>query len=220
VDGNSNVYTTGLFTGSVNFNPSGTYILNRAGGADIFVSKLDTNGNFVSAADMGGPGTDDGVSIAVDSSSSGSPNVYTTGLFRYTADFNPNGTYNLTVDSTAGGVNPDLFVSKLTQSGPLLVTRGSTSLGDATNSDRILASLLVPGSIIDTASDITDNGSPKQLESRLVEYTVTQTVKSASPTLTLLHAPSSIAADWLFADLVSGGLADALTADTLLVPSA
>jgi hypothetical protein len=47
---------------------------------------------------------------------------------------------------------------------------------------------------------------------------------SANPTITPQAAwppsPATLALDWLFADLVSGGLTDALAADALLAPPA
>src|SRR3989304_4344772 len=61
---------------------------------------------LVWAKSMGGASDDRGYSIAID----GSGNVYTTGYFWGTADFDPGaGTYNLT---PAGG-SQDIFVSKL-----------------------------------------------------------------------------------------------------------
>ncbi|MBD2705100.1 SBBP repeat-containing protein [Spirosoma sp. BT702] len=110
VDASGNVYTTGSFSGTVDFNPgSGTANLTAADVSDIFVSKLDASGNFVWAKAMGGSGNDVGNSIAVD----GSGNVYTTGSFAGTADFDPGaGVYSL---STVGSA--DIFVSKLNASG-------------------------------------------------------------------------------------------------------
>ena len=65
VDSSSNVYTTGLFQGTVDFNPgSGTSNLTSAGDWDTFVSKLDKNGNFAWARSMGGTGQDIGNGIA------------------------------------------------------------------------------------------------------------------------------------------------------------
>ena len=53
VDGSGNVYTTGTFNGTVNFNPNSGTAHNLSGGG-IFVSKLDANGNYVAAASMAG----------------------------------------------------------------------------------------------------------------------------------------------------------------------
>ena len=123
VDSSGNVYTTGYFNGTVDFDPgAGTSNLTSAGGADAFVSKLDSSGNFVWAKGFGGTSGDYGNSIAVDSSG----NVYTTGYFPGTVDFDPGaGTSNLT---SAGGA--DAFVSKLDSSGNFVWAK---SFGGALN---------------------------------------------------------------------------------------
>ncbi len=110
IDGLGNVYTTGFFNGTVDFDPgAGTFNLTSAGGADIFVSKLDSSGNFVWVKALGGTGQNYGNGIAID----GLGNVYTTGYFTGTADFDPGaGTFNLT---SAG--NYDDFVSRLDSAG-------------------------------------------------------------------------------------------------------
>ncbi|MBK7692341.1 MAG: SBBP repeat-containing protein [Bacteroidetes bacterium] len=104
VDGAGNVYTTGYFQGSVDFDPGvGTNYLTGAGSLDIFISKLDAAGNFVWAKSMGGVASDWGVSIVVDRAG----NIYTTGIFSGSGDFDPGpGTSNLT---SAG--NMDIFIS-------------------------------------------------------------------------------------------------------------
>lgn len=110
VDKDGNVCSTGLFQGSVAFTSGGGYNFISKGASDMYVLKLDSNGNFVWAAQIGGPQFDYGYSIALDKGG----NVYTTGWFYDTADFDPGaGTYNLT--STLGG--SDIFVSKLSISG-------------------------------------------------------------------------------------------------------
>ena len=125
VDASGNVYTTGYFNGTVDFDPNaGTFNLTSAGGVDIFVSKLDATGNLVWAKNMGGVSTEIGYSIAVDASG----NVYTTGYFVGTADFNPNaGTFNLT---SAG--SQDIFVSKLDATVNLVWAK---SMGGGANDD-------------------------------------------------------------------------------------
>lgn len=131
VDNSFNVYTTSGFSGTVDFDPGpGTYTLATGvtGDADIFISKLDQNGNFVWAKKLGGLNTnpDDGLAIALDASN----NVYSTGLFSGTGDFDPGaGTYTMT---SAGGSNNDVYISKLDAAGNFIwaVQMGGTSSVD------------------------------------------------------------------------------------------
>src|SRR5215207_9026089 len=113
VDESSNVYLTGLYAGTVDFDPgSGMSNLTSAGFGDVFVLKLDEDGNFVWAKRMGGTGGENGFDIAVDASG----NVFTTGYFNGTADFDPGaGTSNLTSNGQG-----DIFVSKLDNAGDFL----------------------------------------------------------------------------------------------------
>jgi gliding motility-associated-like protein len=109
VDGIGNVYTTGLFWGTVDFDPGpATFNLTSAGTSDIFVTKQDPSGALIWAVRMGGTGNDDGFSITVDLNG----NVLTTGHFRNTVDFDPGpGVFNL-----SGGFY-ESFISKLDASG-------------------------------------------------------------------------------------------------------
>ncbi len=101
LDGSGNIYTTGEFTETMDFDPgSGTFNLTSAapsGRSDIFVSKLDNNGNFISAYRVGGNQNDQGHSITVD----GNGDVYSTGYFLTSTDFNP-GTCTALVISNGG----------------------------------------------------------------------------------------------------------------------
>ena len=93
VDTSGNVYTTGYFNGTGDFDPDAGTANLTSSDDDIFVSKLDSSGAYVWARKMGGISSDYGNSIAVDTSG----NVYTTGFFIDTADFDPGaGTSNLT----------------------------------------------------------------------------------------------------------------------------
>ena len=102
VDASGNVYTTGTFNGTVDFDPGpGTFSLTSTGVEDVYISKLDSSGNFVWAGAWGGGSFDLGLSIAIDANGF----VYTTGLFQGTADFDPGaGTFNLTANSMDGFV--------------------------------------------------------------------------------------------------------------------
>lgn len=115
VDALGNVYTTGRFQGTVDFDPGpAEFNLTAIGNYDIFISKLDSSGNFVWAKQMGGAGADFGGSV-VDASG----NVYTTGRFRETADFDPGaGEYYF---QSSGGF--DAFISRLGPSGNLIWAR-------------------------------------------------------------------------------------------------
>lgn len=111
IDEGSNVYTTGFFSGTTDFDP-GTGVVNLISASidydDIFVSKLDANGNFAWAKSMGGTLNDRSLFITLDASA----NVYTTGYFVGTADFDPGPeTFNLL------SAYSDVFISKLNTSG-------------------------------------------------------------------------------------------------------
>ena len=117
VDTSGNVYATGFFWDTIDFDPGpGTFDLTSAGTSDIFICKLDSNGNFLWAKAMGGTLWDTGYGIAVDTSG----NVYTTGYFQGTADFDPGtGTAELT---SAGEL--DIFISKLDTNGDFVWAKG------------------------------------------------------------------------------------------------
>jgi hypothetical protein len=110
-DASGNIYTCGQFAGTVDFDPgAGNFNITSFGNNDIFVSKLDASGNFLWAKQLGGSNYDVGYAIAVDASG----NIYTSGYFAGTADFDPGaGTFNLVSTSFSN----DIFISKLNASG-------------------------------------------------------------------------------------------------------
>ncbi len=109
LDAEGNIYTSGAFQGTVDFDPGvGQYNLTAEGAAyeDVFISKLDSDGDFIWAKSFGGSKGDSGTSMVVDPKSG---DIYTTGIFSETADFDPGtGIFNIT---SAG--NYDVFISKL-----------------------------------------------------------------------------------------------------------
>jgi hypothetical protein len=56
IDAEGNVYTTGYFIDTVDFDPGTGSMTNLSavGGKDSFIQKLDANGNFVWAKSFGG----------------------------------------------------------------------------------------------------------------------------------------------------------------------
>ncbi|MBC7494679.1 MAG: T9SS type A sorting domain-containing protein [Flavobacterium sp.] len=130
VDAAGNLFSTGGFYGSVDFDPTaGTNIINSTVptntlSSDIFVLKLDSAGNFGWAKALLHNGTYNGYNVnrgnAIDLDSSG--NVYTTGIFTVSIDADPNmGVNNLTAFTSTvipimNGYNAQ-FISKLDMNG-------------------------------------------------------------------------------------------------------
>ena len=109
-DAQGNVYVTGVYEDTVDFDPGpGTSLLTSRGAQDIFIVKLDVNGNFVWAKSVGGGAYDESSAIGVD----GAGNVYVGGYFNDTADFNPGPGV---MEVICAGLN-DNFVLKLNSAG-------------------------------------------------------------------------------------------------------
>jgi hypothetical protein len=109
IDPSGNIYTTGSFNGTVDFDPgAGTFTFTSAGD-DIFISKLDASGNFVWAKQMGGSNTEYSSSIHID----GTGNIYTTGSYKGTVDFDP----SVGVSNLSSPLFSAIFLSKLDASG-------------------------------------------------------------------------------------------------------
>lgn len=113
LDANGNVYITGTFVGTVDFDPgAGTANLVAPGNRNVFIAKYSSAGNYLWAKDIGGPSTDEAGDLALDASG----NVYVTGSFQNTADFDPGpGTATLTSYGSA-----DIFIAKYTTAGNYL----------------------------------------------------------------------------------------------------
>ena len=99
-DGNS--YVTGGYVGAAYF---GSYYLPGSGNFDVYVAKMDVDGNWMWATKAGGTDDDRGYCITHDAAG----NIYVSGIFNGTATF---GSYSL----TGYGYN-DIFVAKMDQNG-------------------------------------------------------------------------------------------------------
>lgn len=101
------IYVTGEFSDTVDFDPGpGLFSYSSKNfGLDVFVLKLDSQGAFAWAAQLGGDGNEEGTAITV----AGSDQVITAGYFSAVGDYDPGvGTFSL---STAG--SNDVFISRL-----------------------------------------------------------------------------------------------------------
>lgn len=123
LDAQGNIHTTGIFDATVDFDPgAGTYNMTSPSW-NTFVSKLDNNGNFLWAANIGGPGIENPSCIAVDPGG----NVYTSGYFMGpAADFDPGpATYTMMANS----MSSNGFISKLDASGSFVWARAYQGSG-------------------------------------------------------------------------------------------
>jgi len=120
VDNVGNIYLTGLFESTANF---GSFSLNSNGGRDIFIAKIDPDGNWLWVKHAGGANDDSGYSIVADDNG----NVYITGSYHGVANFGP-------LDITSAG-NTDIFVAKIDSSGNWIwVQSAGGSIVDRSNS--------------------------------------------------------------------------------------
>ncbi|HRH03924.1 MAG TPA: T9SS type A sorting domain-containing protein [Bacteroidia bacterium] len=116
VDKNENVYFAGIFTHTIDFDPGpATFNMTSTGTGqqyDVFILKLDSGGNFIWAKQFGGNQGDEVLAMTLDDFG----NIYTCGIFRTTADFDPGpNTFNLSVTPGVGYL--DAFISKLDANG-------------------------------------------------------------------------------------------------------
>jgi hypothetical protein len=107
-DAGGNIYSTGFFNGTVDFNPSpASHSLTSHGSSDIYIHKLDVNGNFQWVEQLGGDSIDCGLGIVADAGG----NLYATGFFSKNADFDPGfGTVSLISNGCV-----DMYIQKLGQ---------------------------------------------------------------------------------------------------------
>lgn len=131
VDASGNVYIAGTFNSTVDFDPGpDVFSLSTTVVDDIYVLKLDASGNFGWAVRMGGNDSDLGSSLALDNAG----NVYVTGGFRATADFDPGpGTFNMTALALY-----DIYVVKLSAAGTFIWAKQASGFGSENASDIVI----------------------------------------------------------------------------------
>ena len=113
IDQNSNVYVTGRFTGSVDFDPSSSnFILNSNGAEDTYLAKLDPLGNLIWVVAFGGSSRDEGISVTYNPVGA----ILITGHFRGSVDFDPSP--NNLIKNGANAEN--VFLSCFDQNGNLM----------------------------------------------------------------------------------------------------
>lgn len=112
-DASGNIYITGIFRGTADFDPGpGTSELTSNGDQDIFIQKLNASGELIWVKSIGGDDIDEGKGITTDDAG----NIYVTGSFSTTVDFDP----NVGVTSLTSFGQRDIFVQKLSADGELI----------------------------------------------------------------------------------------------------
>ena len=146
VDGKGNVYTTGNFKETVDFDPDIASTFNLTAiceYGDIFISKLDSLGNFVWAKQFGGTGFQESNAITIDSSG----NIYTTGSFIGQVDFDPGaGTFNL----TSSGGDRDIFIQKIDVAGNFIWAKQISGISSISPTDAFSIAVDATGNVYTT----------------------------------------------------------------------
>lgn len=116
IDSNGSISLAGYFQGGVDFNPGpGETVLSAVGSRDLFFARYTAAGQFIWVRQVGGQFDEFVYDIVIDESG----NVYSTGFFQGTVDFDPGpAVFNVTANDLA-----DIFVLKLSPTGQLLWVR-------------------------------------------------------------------------------------------------
>ncbi len=111
-DTNGNIYTTGFFENTVDFDPgTGVFELTSNGNEDIFIQKTDADGHLLWAKQIGENSSVEDIGTAIFTDDYG--NVYVAGIFSTTVDFDPgSGVYELSAQGFY-----DIFMLKLDTDG-------------------------------------------------------------------------------------------------------
>ncbi len=127
-DESGDVYTTGFFGGTKDFDPGEeVYNLTSQGIVDVYISKLTSDGNFVWAKAIGGYSVEGGSKILVDSYY----NVFTFGVFDATGNYNSDEGPPFGLSNSGGS---DIFIHKM----------GSNTIAINESSDNSKLSFIYP----------------------------------------------------------------------------
>ncbi|MFN8115101.1 MAG: T9SS type A sorting domain-containing protein [Bacteroidia bacterium] len=108
IDSHENVYSVGTFKGICDFDPSAanTFTLNGGSSFEVYISKLNSNGDYISANQIGAQLNDEVNKLEIDKNDC----IYILGAYKGTVDFDlsTGSTYTLTADAS----NTDAFLVK------------------------------------------------------------------------------------------------------------
>ncbi len=123
VDAAGNVYSIGSFNSNTDFDP-GAAVVNMpvTGPTDMFLLKLDANGNYIWAKHFGNASTESITGIVCDAAG----NIFVCGAFNGTMDFDP-GPDSLKLSSAGSN---DFFIAKYDPNGALIWAKVAGGIGN------------------------------------------------------------------------------------------
>lgn len=153
MDNFGNLYTTGFFEGTVDFNP-GTSVTNLSsvGARDFFIAKYDNLGQLIWAKGIGGGSHEHARSIALDASG----NIFVAGDYNGLVDFDPGVGFSFQDVKGAS----DIFVAKYDPQGNFIWAKTFGGVGIESCRDMTLdafGNLLITG-VYQGTSDFDPNG--------------------------------------------------------------
>lgn len=128
IDSDNNVYITGYFEATVDFDPGPGVMNLTSQGLNAYILKLDTNGDFVWVKNIDGPLNSQGVSLHTDLVD----NIYATGWVRGTQEFDAVQGFNVT---SLG--ERDIWIAKINTAGDYEWVRSHNGVLDGFGADII-----------------------------------------------------------------------------------
>ncbi len=119
------IISTGYFTSDIDLDPSAsTANFTNNGSRDLYIQKLNSNGDFVWGKTIGSTGQDEGRDVVIDNAD----NIFILGTFENTVDFNTGGSNGVI---TSNG-SRDVFLLKLNNTGDFVWVK---NIGGIENDD-------------------------------------------------------------------------------------
>ncbi len=185
IDYQGNIYVTGLFSGTIDFDPTSGTDNHTSSGQDIYIFKMNANGTYGYTYTMGGAGDQYGTSIVTDESG----NVFVAGLFENTTDFDPSGA---TDNHTSAG-STDIFLMKINSNGSYGYTLTMGGTGDDGNGSLYVDSsgnIYMPGSFTGTVDFNPGVGTDNHISNGSKDVFITKINSNASYGYTLTFGGS------------------------------
>lgn len=161
IDQAGNVWVTGYFSGTADFDPgAGHYMLTAYGAADLFLLKLNPQGQFLWARQAGGPINDIGTSLFAGANG----NIYLGGAYTDSADFR----FDTVTHHLVSAGKFDCFEARLDTSGKIIWIKslgGKAQDGITAIEADAKGNVYAAGTFEDTV-DFNPGSSPFKLQSK------------------------------------------------------